>query len=185
MIAIDKLTVAANAPHGTLVGHLMAWNNGVRASAPPFVLDADMAPFFAVTSKQAIMTAWTSQPPAGTYAVHVTLGTEVNAEDAWFEIIVTPAAAPAKTLVLSVIPESIPSLPDNTPAGAVLAQMSVQYSDGSPFSGTITSSMPSLLAVDGMQLVTARALAPGDDGPKNVVITATDGQGLTATVRVL
>ncbi len=40
--------------------------------------------------------------------------------------------------IITVTPNPIPAVPDNSPAGAVLATVSVKMSDGSPFTGTLT-----------------------------------------------
>ena len=40
--------------------------------------------------------------------------------------------------IITVTPNPIPAVPDNSPAGTVLATVSVKMSDGSPFTGTLT-----------------------------------------------
>jgi len=40
--------------------------------------------------------------------------------------------------IITVIPNPIPAVPDNSQAGTVLATVSVKMSDGSPFTGTLT-----------------------------------------------
>ncbi len=40
--------------------------------------------------------------------------------------------------IITITPNPIPPVPDNTPAGTVLATVSVKMSDGSPFAGTLT-----------------------------------------------
>ncbi len=39
--------------------------------------------------------------------------------------------------IITVTPNPIPAIPDNSPAGTVLATVSVKMSDGSPFTGTL------------------------------------------------
>ena len=76
-------------------------------------------------------------------------------------------------------------IPDNSPAGTLIATASVTMSDGSAFAGIVSSSNPSFIAVSGMKLVLARALSPADDGTQNVVITATTAAGATAAMRLM
>ena len=95
-----------------------------------------------------------------------------------------PAPPPPRTLVMSIAPPS-PSVPDNSPAGTVVATATVQYSDGTtPAAVTLTSSDPSFIAVRGMQLVLARALTSGDDGTQHLSITAADGLGAALVMRL-
>ncbi len=65
---------------------------------------------------------------------------------------------------------------DNAPAGTVIATVQVTMSDGSFFTGTLTSSDP-FFAVSGMDIVTARQLTPADDGTHTTIITALQGGG--------
>ena len=69
-----------------------------------------------------------------------------------------------------------PTMPDNAPAGAVIATANVTMSDGSQFNGTLTSSDTSgFFAISGLSIVTARALTSADDGAHSTVITASQG----------
>jgi hypothetical protein len=53
-------------------------------------------------------------------------------------------------------------------------------SDGSQFTGTLTTSNTGFFAISGMNIVTARALRPADDGTQSTVITAAQaGQSLS------
>ena len=68
------------------------------------------------------------------------------------------------------------TMPDNAPAGAVIATANVTMSDGSQFNGTLTSSDTSgFFAISGLNIVTARALTSADDGTHSTVITASQG----------
>jgi len=40
--------------------------------------------------------------------------------------------------IITVTPNPIPAVPDNSPAGLTIATVSVKMSDGSPFTGTLT-----------------------------------------------
>jgi hypothetical protein len=90
----------------------------------------------------------------------------------------------ARTLVLSLSP--LPSqIDDGAPAGLVLSTATVKYSDGTtPANVTLSSSDPSFVAVQGMQLVLARALTSADDGHHNVTISASDGLAAAVMVRL-
>jgi hypothetical protein len=48
-------------------------------------------------------------------------------------------------------------------------------SDGSKFTGTLTTSNTSFFAISGLNIVTAQALTSADDGPHSTVITAAVG----------
>jgi len=74
-------------------------------------------------------------------------------------------------------------LTDNAPSGTVLAMVNVIMSqDGSTFTGTLTVSDKSgFFAISGMNIVTARALTPADDGTHTTTITAQQsGQSISA-----
>jgi hypothetical protein len=64
------------------------------------------------------------------------------------------------------------TIADNAPAGTLLATPAVTMSDGSQFSGTLTTSDTDFFAIFGINLVTARALTPADDGRHTTTITA-------------
>jgi hypothetical protein len=87
---------------------------------------------------------------------------------------VTPPA-PGTPTAITLSPASA-TTPDNAPAGTVLSTATVTMSDGSQFAGTLTSSDTSgFLAISGLNIVTARALTPADDGTHSTTITATQG----------
>jgi hypothetical protein len=67
------------------------------------------------------------------------------------------------------------TVPDNTPAGTVIATANVTMSDGSLFQGTLTTSDTGFFAISGLNIVTARAVTSGDDGTRSTVITASQG----------
>jgi hypothetical protein len=68
-----------------------------------------------------------------------------------------------------------PTIPDNAPAGTVIATANVTMSDGSQFQGTLTSSVTDFFAISGLNIVTTRAVTSADDGMHSTVITATQG----------
>ena len=67
------------------------------------------------------------------------------------------------------------TIPDNAPAGTLLGTAHVTMSDGSQFAGTLTTSNTNFYAISGLNIVTARALTPADDGTPSTVITASQG----------
>jgi hypothetical protein len=84
-----------------------------------------------------------------------------------FVVVATPT-----TITLS---PANPTIPDNTPAGTVIATTNVTMSDGSQFQGTLMSSDTNFFAISGLNIVTARAVTSADDGMHSTVITATQG----------
>ena len=74
-------------------------------------------------------------------------------------------------IAITLSPASV-TIPDNAPAGTLIATANVTMSDGSQFKGTLTTSNTNLFAISGMNIVTARALTSADDGAFSTVITA-------------
>jgi hypothetical protein len=79
------------------------------------------------------------------------------------EIIATPIA-------VTFTPGSA-DLPDNAPAGAYIATVSVTMSDGSPYAGGLLAAPPTIVEMDGDDLVTARPLTSADVGPQQFSVT--------------
>jgi hypothetical protein len=77
-------------------------------------------------------------------------------------------------IAITLSPASV-TIPDNAPAGTLVATANVTMSDGSQFKGTLTTSNTNLFAISGMNIVTARALTSADDGAFSTVITASQG----------
>lgn len=76
-------------------------------------------------------------------------------------------------------------LPDNLPAGTVIAAVTVVMSDGSTFAGDLAAEPADLVTTAGMNLVLARALTPEDGGADTWEVTATqDGYSATAELEV-
>ena len=67
------------------------------------------------------------------------------------------------------------TIPDNAPAGTLIATANVTMSDGSQFAGTLATSNTNFFAISGLNIVTARALSSADDGAQSTVITASQG----------
>jgi hypothetical protein len=54
----------------------------------------------------------------------------------------------------------------------LIATANVMMSDGSQFTGVLTTNNTDMYALSGSNIVTARALTPADDGPHSTTITA-------------
>jgi hypothetical protein len=82
--------------------------------------------------------------------------------------------APPTPTAITLSPASA-TIADNAPAGTVIATVSVTMSDGSQFTGTLTTSDTNFFAISGFNIVTARAFTSADDGTHSTVITASQG----------
>jgi hypothetical protein len=90
---------------------------------------------------------------------------------------VTPLAPGTPTAITFAVAN--PTLPDNAPAGTLIATATVTMSDGSQFTGTLTTSNTDFYAISGLNIVTAQALTSADDGSHSTVITASQGSKRT------
>jgi hypothetical protein len=92
---------------------------------------------------------------------------------------------PSPTITAITFAPPTPTLPDNSPAGAQVAQATVTMSDGSAFSGTYSlADSTGLFAITTAgAIVTARSLTPPDDGTHAATVTATTSNGMTMAVR--
>jgi hypothetical protein len=88
---------------------------------------------------------------------------------------VTPPAPGTPTPTAITLGVTNATLPDNAPAGTLIATANVTMSDGSQFAGTLTTSNTDFYAILGSNIVTARALTSADDGAHSTVITASQG----------
>jgi hypothetical protein len=86
-----------------------------------------------------------------------------------------PVEGASPTLTAITLSPASATIPDNAPAGTLVATANVTMSDGSQFKGTLTTSNTNLFAISGMKIVTARALTSADDGTQSTVITASQG----------
>jgi hypothetical protein len=93
-------------------------------------------------------------------------------------------SAPPSPTAITLSPASV-TIPDNAPAGTLIATAAVTMSDGSTFSGTLTTSDTNYFSVSGLNIVTARAFTSADDGARSTVITASQGgQSLTRELSI-
>jgi large repetitive protein len=84
---------------------------------------------------------------------------------------VTPPS-PSTPTAITLSPASA-TTPDNVPAGTLLTTATVTMSDGSQFTGTLTSSdTTGFFAISGLNIVTGRALTSADVGTHSTTITA-------------
>jgi hypothetical protein len=146
-ISISNLTVNNNASAGTVVGVLTARDASGAVVPCNFTLTKNSAGFLAI-SGNSLVTAFSGSFSAGNYSVRVhATGTNTRfSGNAVFNISVNIAAPPPPPPpplqpVITVTP-SMPTVPDTTPVGAVVAAFSVVMSDGSPFTGTVSFGAP-------------------------------------------
>jgi hypothetical protein len=85
-----------------------------------------------------------------------------------------PPPSPPYPIAITVTPATS-TIADNSPAGTLLATAMVTMSDGSRFTGAMTTSDTSFFAISGLNIVTARALTSADDGIHTTTITAHQG----------
>src|SRR5215470_17986845 len=138
-ITITNLTVAQNAPAGTIVGVLSARDVGSIIPCN-FILSKKAAGYFAISANN-LITVWSGSIAPGYYPVRVrAVGTTTRfSGNATFSInVVDPPSPPTPTGITFVTTTT--SLPDNSPAGTTVATFSVATSDGSPFAGTLGTS---------------------------------------------
>jgi hypothetical protein len=94
-----------------------------------------------------------------------------------------PVEGTAPTPTAITLSPASATIPDNASAGTVLSTATVTMSDGSQFTGTLTSSDTSgFFAISGLNIVTAQALTSADDGTHSTTITASQG-GQSASIK--
>jgi hypothetical protein len=91
------------------------------------------------------------------------------------EVLALYQAVPPPTPTANAFTLASPTIPDNSPAGTLIATANVTMSDGSQFKGTLTTSNTDICHISGLNIATARALTPADDGTHPTVITASQG----------
>ena len=179
-ITINNLTVAQNAPAGTIVGTLTARDLGSIIPCN-VVLSKQSSGYFAVSSNN-LVTVWNGSVAPGYYPVRVrAVGINTPfSEKATFNInVISTPSLPTPTGITFVTTTA--SLPDNSPAGTAVATFSVSMSDGSSFSGTLGASPSDIVAISGStRLVLARALTSADDGLQQLGVSATQN-GVTVS----
>jgi len=75
------------------------------------------------------------------------------------------------------------ALSESSPRGTLIATATVTMSDGSPFTGTLSTSDTDFFAISGLNIVTARALTFQDSGSHTTTITASQGgQSISADI---
>jgi len=93
----------------------------------------------------------------------------------WLDVGTTaPIQGVVAPIAITLNPASA-TIPDNAPAGTVIASANVTMSDGSQFSGIMTTSDTNFFAISGNNIITARALTAADDGAHFTSITASQG----------
>ena len=180
-INISNLTVNINAPSGTIVGLLTAHDASGTAIPCNFTLTKNSAGFFAI-SGNSLITAFSGSIFAGIYSVRVhASGTNTRfSGNAVFNITVNmapspPPPPPSPVPIAIALTPANSTMADNAGVGTLIATATVTMSDGSTFTGTLTTSETNFFAIEGLNIVTARALTSADDGTHTTVITASQG----------
>jgi hypothetical protein len=87
------------------------------------------------------------------------------------EVLALYNAMPVAPIAITLSPTSV-TLPEGSPAGTLITTASVTMSNGTTFTGILTSSNAALFGISGLNIVLARTLALGDEGATST-ITAT------------
>jgi hypothetical protein len=136
-IGLSTKTVAANQPAGTIVGQAsVVMSPTTPAFSGSFATPATDAYF------QMSGTALTTKAPlgAGTYNTSI-IATQSGITDSPFTQGETITVTAAPTLSVNLNPPS-PTIAADAQPGAVVATITASWSDGSPFTGTLTFGMP-------------------------------------------
>src|SRR5271168_4301088 len=92
------------------------------------------------------------------------------ASSAWFAAAAAPVEGTVATAITLAL--AVPKIPDNSPAGTLVAKATVTMSPaGATFTGPLVSTNP-LYTVQGTDIVLSRAATPADDGLHTATITA-------------
>lgn len=180
VVTPPTVTVSDNSPVGTSLSTIsVAMSDGSAFSGSLSIAANNMV---GLSGGKAVLTRALATSDDGAHSCGITATQGGGSASATLNF--TVAAAPVHTLVLSLSSLSA-QIDDASPAGLVLSTATVKYSDGTvPASITLTSSDPSLVGINGAQLVLARALSAADDGVHHVTITASDGLGATVAMRL-
>src|SRR6516164_527473 len=138
-ITISNLTVAQNAPAGTVVGMLAAIDAGSIIPCN-FTLSKQSSGFVAISSNN-LVTLWSGTIAPDYYPVQVrAVGIRTRfSEKANFNVnVIGPASPPTPTGITFTTTTTL--LPSNSVAGTTAATFFVSMSDGSQFVGTLGAS---------------------------------------------
>jgi len=149
------------------------WTAVLSPTSPPFagtwVLSGADAARFRVDQATGVISVGASDVAIGTYHVRLT-ATQL-------------ATAPPFPVAITLTPSST-TISDTSVAGTILCTVAVTMSDGSAFTGTITSSdTTGFFAVSAPYIVLGRDLTAADIGSHSTDITATQG-GVSMTARI-
>jgi Domain of unknown function (DUF4082) len=175
-IALSNKTVTANQPAGSVVGQASAVMSPTTPAFSGSFATPATDPYFQMSGTALV----TAQPlGAGTYSTSI-IATQSGIADSPFTQGETITVTSAPTLSVSLSPPS-PTIASNAPLGTVVATVIASWSDGSPFTGTLTFGMPysndnATFAVSGNNLIVNPA-GPGVSAYggtiQNVTIVAT------------
>jgi hypothetical protein len=163
--------------NGSLLGNVLVSGGGSVGATGPYMADNGDG----TVTENPTGDAWTVSASGTGYTVRnkrtgrylsvVSNALAMSSTHTVWTITVVPPASP--TAITLSTPN--PTIADNAPAGTLLATATVTMSDGSQFAGTLTSSDTNFFAISGLNIVTARAFKPTDDGTHSTVITASQG----------
>jgi hypothetical protein len=159
-ISISNLTVNNNAPAGTVIGVLTAYDASSNVIPCNFTLTKNSAGFFAISGNSLVTER--ASILAGIYSVRVhangtTTRFSCNAV-VYVAVNIAPAPPPPPTLSLVASPVA-PTIPSSSPLGAIVATLQGVWSDGSLFTGSYTFVSPNYDAdtysINGSNLIVA------------------------------
>jgi len=176
-------------PTNSQGGQQWVWNGSTLSNVPvknpgqytnvsgPFMADAGDG----TVTENATGDTWTVSASGNGYTIrdkrtghYLSIVSNALAMSATQTVWTIAAVSPPSPTAITLTPASVTTA-DNAPAGTLLATATVTMSDGSQFAGTLTTSNTDFFAISGLNIVTAKALTPADDGTHTTVITASQG----------
>jgi hypothetical protein len=171
-IGFTPNAVSANQPAGTVVGQASVVMSPTTPAFSGTLATPSTDPYFQMSGNQLV----TAQPlGAGTYNTSI-IATQSGITDSPFTQRETITVNPLPTLSVSVNPTN-PTTAASAPLGTVVATVTATWSDGSPFSGTLTFGSPysndnATFAISGNNLIINPA-GPGVSADANTVQNVT------------
>jgi hypothetical protein len=171
-IGFTPNAVSANQPAGTVVGQASVVMSPTTPAFSGTLATPSTDPYFQMSGNQLV----TAQPlGAGTYNTSI-IATQSGITDSPFTQGETITVNPLPTLSLSLSP-SRPSVASDATLGSAVATITATWSDGSPFTGTLTFGSPysndnATFAISGNNLIINPA-GPGVSADANTVQNVT------------
>jgi hypothetical protein len=171
-IGLVKKTISANQPAGTVAGTASVTMSPTTPAFSGSLATPTADPYFAMSGTNLV----TAQPlGAGTYNTSI-IARQCGITGSPFTQRETITVNPLPTLSVSVNPTS-PTTAASAPLGTVVATVTASWSDGSPFTGTLTFGSPysndnATFAISGNNLIINPA-GPGVSADANTVQNVT------------